>query len=149
MNLTTGSATSTQASQAPSRALQLFEPPANVAYTIEAAALFAGVPRRKILVYCKHGLLSPQMDERREGYSFDGDGIRLLRRIEALRMACGDDFAGIRIILGLTKELERLQAVVRFLSRNEWEPMPRADSRSKPRIGSSDRPNLQRYKKRK
>jgi len=36
-----------------------------------------------------------------------------LRRIEALRTVCGDDFAGIRIILDLTKELERLQAVAR------------------------------------
>ena len=34
----------------------------------------------------------------------DGDGIRSLRRIEALRTVCGDDFAGIRIILDLTKD---------------------------------------------
>jgi DNA-binding transcriptional MerR regulator len=94
----------------PSRWLQLFDPPVDAVYTIEAAAQLAGVPRRTILVYCKHRLLSPVLDTEVEGYSFDGDGVRSLRRIEALRKVCGDDFAGIRIILDLTKELERLQA---------------------------------------
>jgi DNA-binding transcriptional MerR regulator len=94
----------------PSRWLQVFDPPVDAVYTIEAAAQLAGVPRRTILVYCKHRLLSPLLDARVQGYSFDGDGIRSLRRIEALRTVCGDDFAGIRIILDLTKELERLEA---------------------------------------
>src|SRR5437764_14395175 len=96
--------------EAPSRALQLFDPPADAVYSIEAAAKLAGIPRRTILVYCKHGLLSPLTDNGVEGYSFDGDGIRSLRRIEALRAVCGDDFTGIKIILELTKELEHLQA---------------------------------------
>ena len=94
----------------PSRWLQLFDPPADAVYSIEAAAKLAGVPRRTILVYCKHRLLSPLFGTGVEGYSFDGDGIRSLRRIEALRTVCGDDFTGIRIILDLTRELERLQA---------------------------------------
>ena len=93
-----------------SRWLQLFDPPTDTVYTIEAAAQMTGVPRRTILVYCKHRLLAPLFDRGAEGYCFDGDGIRSLRRIEALRTVCGDDFAGIRIILDLTKELERLQA---------------------------------------
>src|SRR5437588_9518934 len=93
-----------------SRWLQLFDPPADAVYSIEAAAKLAGVSRRTILVYCKHHLLSPLLDTGGEGYSFDGDGVRSLRRIEALRTVCGDDFTGIRIILDLTRELERLQA---------------------------------------
>ena len=96
--------------EAPARALQLFDPPDDTVYSIEAAAKLAGIPPRSILIYCKHRLLSPLIDAGVEGYSFDGDGIRSLRRIEALRTVCGDDFAGIRIILDLTKELERLQA---------------------------------------
>ena len=94
----------------PSRALQLFDPPVDAVYSIEAAAKLTGVPRRTILVYYKHRLLSPLIDDGVEGYSFDGDGIRSLRRIEALRAVCGDDFAGIKIILDLTKELEHVQA---------------------------------------
>src|SRR5437868_5619429 len=101
---------STEMVEAPSRALQLFDPPADAVYSIEPAAKLAGIPRRTILVYCRHRLLSPLLDSGVEGYSFDGDGIRSLRRIEALRTVCGDDFTGIRIILDLTKELEHLQA---------------------------------------
>src|SRR5205085_8325786 len=99
---------STEMVEAPSRALQLFDPPADAVYSIEAAAQLAGVPRRTIFVYCKHRLLSPLTDDGVEGYSFDGDGIRSLGRIEALRAVCGDDFAGIKIIFDLTNELEHL-----------------------------------------
>ena len=95
----------------PSRWLQLFDP-ADSVYTIESAARVTGYRARwtRIPVYCKHRLLSPLLGTGVGGYSFDGDGLRSLRRIEALRTVCGDDFAGIRIILDLTKELERLQA---------------------------------------
>jgi len=41
----------------------------------------------------------------------------LLRRIEALRTVCGDDLAGIKIILDLTAALERLQLDIRLLPR--------------------------------
>jgi DNA-binding transcriptional MerR regulator len=100
-----------------SRALQLFVPPDNAVLTIETAARLAGVSRRAILVYCKHHLLSPMSNERGEGYSFNSDGIRSLRRIEALRTVCGDDFVGIKIILDLTAAVERLHSDVRLLSR--------------------------------
>jgi hypothetical protein len=43
-------------------ALQLFEPDARTVYTIEAASSLAQVPRRLIVVYFKHGLVSPVMD---------------------------------------------------------------------------------------
>jgi hypothetical protein len=135
--------------EVPSRALQLFDPPAGAVYTIEATAQFSGIPRRSILVYCKHRLLSPLIDPDVEGYSFDGDGIRLLRRIEALRLVCGDDFPGIKIILDLTNELERLQAVVRFLSQSEWEPKRREASRQEPRSNSRSKATRQPYKRRK
>ena len=100
-----------------SRWLQLFDPPADAVYTIEAAAQLTGVTRRTILVYCKHCLLSPMLDTGVEGYSFDGDGIRSLRRIEALRAVCGDDFVGIKIILDLTAALERSRSDIRLLLR--------------------------------
>ena len=103
MIITATKAVSNEIVAAPSRWLQLFDPPGDAVYTIEGAARLAGIPRRTILVYCKHRLLSPLIDDGVEGYSFDGDGIRSLRRIEALRAVCGDDFAGIRIILDLPK----------------------------------------------
>jgi MerR family transcriptional regulator/heat shock protein HspR len=100
-----------------SREIQLFDPPPDAVYTIEATSHLVNVSRRTILVYCKHRLLSPATATSDHGYYFDGDAIRALRRIEALRTVCGDDLAGIKIILDLTAALERLQSDVRLLSR--------------------------------
>src|SRR5213592_2059605 len=100
-----------------SREIQLFEPPADALYTIEATSRIVDVPRRTILVYCKYHLLSPATNKADHGYYFDRDAIRALRRIEALRTVCGNDFAGIKIILDLTAVLERLRSDIRLLSR--------------------------------
>src|ERR1700737_5345192 len=97
-----------------SRENQLFAPPPDAVYTIEATSHRVKLSRRTILVYCKHHLLSPAAID--HGYYFDGDAIRTLRRIEALRTVCGDDLAGIKIILDLTAALERLHSDVRWLS---------------------------------
>lgn len=124
--------------QAFSRAIQLFEPPADAVYTIEATSRMVDIPRRMILVYCKHKLLSPAFETVDHGYYFDRDGIRALRRIEALRSVCGDDFAGIRIILDLTVALERLRSDVRSLSR------PKDSGSEKARLNT--RINQRRFK---
>ena len=100
-----------------SREIQLFEPSAGAVYSIEATSLLGNVSRRTILVYCKHQLLSPATVTADHGYYFDRDAIQALRRIEALRTVCGEDFAGIKIILELTTALERLRSDIRLLSR--------------------------------
>jgi DNA-binding transcriptional MerR regulator len=102
-----------------SREIQLFEPPSDAVYTVEEAAHFADVPPRTILVYCRHRLLSPAINASDRSYSFDHESIRSLRRIEALRTICSNDFAGIKIILDLTEELEYLRSEVRSLSQNK------------------------------
>src|SRR6266851_6910807 len=91
-----------------SREIQLFEPPADTLYTIETTSQIVDVPRRTILIYCKHHLLCPATSMA-DGYYFNGNAIQTLRRIETLRTVCGDDFAGIKIILDLTAALERLR----------------------------------------
>jgi DNA-binding transcriptional MerR regulator len=98
-----------------SREIQLFEPPADALYTIEATSRIVDVPRRTILVYCKYRLLSPAPTTADHGYYFNGNAVRTLRRIEALRTVCGDDLAGIKIILDLTAALERLRSDIRLL----------------------------------
>ena len=100
-----------------SREIQLFEPPADALYTIEATSRIVDVPRRTIAVYCKYHLLAPAQDTTDYGYYFDGDAIRTLRRIEALRAVCDDDFVGIKIILDLTAALERSRSDIRLLLR--------------------------------
>jgi DNA-binding transcriptional MerR regulator len=97
--------------------IQLFEPPEDAIYTIEATSRLVNVSRRRILVYCKHHLVSPANGTADHGYYFDRDAIHTLRRIETLRTLCDKDFAGIKIILDLTAALERLRRDIRLLSR--------------------------------
>jgi len=69
-------------------AVALFEPDPAAVYPIEVAARMAGMPRRIILVYCKHRLVSPLADPAQRGYWFAADAIRTLRRIGDLRLDC-------------------------------------------------------------
>jgi DNA-binding transcriptional MerR regulator len=108
-----------ESAQVPSHEIQLFEPPADAFYTIEATSRIVDVPRRRILVYCKYHLLSPAPTTADHGYYFNGNAVRTLRRIEALRTVCGDDLAGIKIILDLTAALDRLRSDIRLLSRTK------------------------------
>ena len=89
--------------------IQLFESDPHQVYTIETAAHVAQVPRRAILIYCKHGLVSPVGDPVHGGYLFNDEGIRTLRRIEYLRTIGGVNLPGIKIILNLTNEVDRLR----------------------------------------
>ena len=114
--------------KAPAHEIELFDPPRDAIYTIEATAHLVDVPRRTIMVYCKHRLLSPALTE--HGYYFDRQGIRALRRIEALRPICGNDLAGIKIILDLTNALERLHSEVLSLSRTN---APAFEKKEQPR----------------
>ena len=80
----------------PITALQLFEPDARAVYTLDAVASLTQVRRRLIVVYCKHGLVSPVMDPACSGWYFNDEAIRILRRIEYLRTAYGLNLIGIK-----------------------------------------------------
>jgi DNA-binding transcriptional MerR regulator len=96
-------------------AVQLFEPALDAVYTIEAAGRLVRVPRRMIALYSKHGLVSPVVDPACGGYYFNDEAIRTLRRIEYLRTVCGLNLVGIKMILHLMNEVERLRTEARFL----------------------------------
>jgi|SRR6267143_1724464 DNA-binding transcriptional MerR regulator len=113
--------------------IQLFEPPEDAIYTIEATSRLVNLSRRRILVYCKHHLVSPANGTTNHGYYFDRDAIHTLRRIETLRTVCDKDFAGIKIILELTAALERLRRDVRLLSRAKRS----GSAKKSPRAGGS------------
>ena len=95
--------------------LQLFEPTPDAVYPIEAVAHLVSTTRRTILVYCKHGLLTPVVDPVDNGYYFNDEAIRMLRRIEALRTLCGNNLTAVQLILELSHEVDRLRNEVRFL----------------------------------
>jgi DNA-binding transcriptional MerR regulator len=98
----------------PTGAVQRFELHPNAVYTLETAAHLAAVPRRSILIYYMHGLVSPVPDLADSGYYFNDEAIRALRRIEFLRAECGFNLKGTQIVLDLMKEVERLRAELRF-----------------------------------
>ena len=95
-------------------ALQLFEPDTRVLYTLDAVASLTQVPRRLIIIYFKNGLVSPVMDPTCSGWYFNDEAIRILRRIEYLRTACGLNLVGIKLIMDLAKEVERLREELNF-----------------------------------
>ena len=97
--------------------LQLFEPAPDALYTIDALAEIVDVPRRTILVYCSQGLVSPVTDPAEAGYRFNNDALRAIRSIEALRKTFNTNLSGIRMILDLMREVERLRSELRWLRR--------------------------------
>jgi DNA-binding transcriptional MerR regulator len=95
-------------------ALQVLEPGAYTVYTLEVAAELTQVPRRLIVLYYKHGLVSPVTDPTGNGWYFDDEAIRIVRRIEYLRSACGLNLAGVKLVIALMDEVERLRTELRF-----------------------------------
>ena len=92
-------------------ALQRFTPDPDAVYHIDAVAHLTRLPRHLIVVCCKHGLVEPALDPD-YGFYFNESGIRTLQHIEYLHLQCGINFTGLRIILGLMDEVERLRAEV-------------------------------------
>ena len=137
--------------KAPAREIELFDPPPEAVYSIEATAHLVDVSRRTILVYCKHQLLSPVKNAANGATPFDRHAVRALRRIEALRHICGDDLAGIKIILDLTEALERLQSQLRSASAKPSARKTQSASRGNGQHNSSrktkPKTNLRRKKK--
>ncbi len=100
-----------------STALQSFEPAVDEIYSIEAVVNITHTPRHQIAVYCRHGLVSPVAPPEQEGWWFDQEAIRELRRIEFLRQDYAMGLAGLRLVSELVHEVERLREEVRQLRR--------------------------------
>jgi len=86
-------------------------------YSIETVVQLTRTPRHQIAVYCRHGLISPVPAPERAGRWFDDDAIRMVRRIERLRVDHDLNLAGLRVIAELLREVERLRDDVRALRR--------------------------------
>ena len=95
-----------------------FEPTAEGVYSIETVVQITQTPRHQIAVYCRHGLISPVTAPERDGWWFDDEAIRVLRRIERLRVDYDMNLAGLRVISELFREVERLREEVRVLRRS-------------------------------
>lgn len=96
---------------------QIFELAEEAYYSIETVVHITQTPRHQIAVYCHHGIISPVTDPAREGWWFDEEAIRTLRRIERLRTDCAMNVSGLRLISMLLREVEQLREEVRALRR--------------------------------
>jgi DNA-binding transcriptional MerR regulator len=98
-------------------AIELYQPRPGTAYTIEATARLTDLPRHAILVYYKHGIISPVAAPHETGYYFDDRAIRTLRRIGPLKAMRGINVSSIKMILDLMEEIEQLRSAIRVLRR--------------------------------
>jgi hypothetical protein len=94
-------------------ALERFTPRPNAVYPIDTIAHLAGVPRHTVLLCCRHHLIVPLEDPDYGGYHFDVGTIQTLQRVDYLHRECGINFTGVRIILGLMEEVERMRERMR------------------------------------
>jgi DNA-binding transcriptional MerR regulator len=106
------------ADQNESAALPRFEPTDEGVYSIETVVQITRTPRHQIAVYCRHGIIAPVIAPEREGWWFDHEAIRELRRIESLRVDYGLSVEGLRVVAELFREVERLREEVRTLRRS-------------------------------
>jgi len=99
----------TRVAEDSAEAVQRFEGEPDAVYSLEVAAHLTRLTRRAILLYCRHGLISPAADPERDGYYFDTETIWMLRQIACLNAVHGVNLTGTRIILDLMREVERLR----------------------------------------
>lgn len=93
----------------------IFHPHPDTLYPLETIARLAGVERRTVLIYCRHGMLRPVRQGPEESWLFANEDLRLVRQIEHLRASHAINLPGIRIILELSARIAELEQEVRFL----------------------------------
>jgi DNA-binding transcriptional MerR regulator len=84
-------------------------------YSLEVAAGLAGVHPDRLRYYCQLGLFGEARAHPGTELIFDDDALYELRRFEHYRRQHGVNRKTLRLICGLWREVERLQAEVRFL----------------------------------
>lgn len=96
-------------SPSPDSDLPLYDPEEHTTYSLEIIAKITGVSSQTILHYQEHGLIQ------RAGKRgvFDDEDVHTLRRIEHLKNTCEANLSGIKLILSLIDEVERLKTSLR------------------------------------
>ncbi len=94
---------------------EVFQPRSDTLYPLETTAHLAGVERRTVLVYCRHGMIHAVHREPEDPGYFTDETVRTIRRIEQLRETHDINLTGIRIILDLLQRVDRLEDELRFL----------------------------------
>jgi DNA-binding transcriptional MerR regulator len=85
--------------------LPLYEPDEQAAYTLDVVAQITGISTQTIIRYQEQGLLPSS--------NLDDESVRMLRRIHHLQGDLGFNESGLRLILNLMDEVERLRTELR------------------------------------
>lgn len=90
-------------------------PPGPASYSLGTAAELAGVHPEMVRHYCRLGLFGEERARPGIEPVFDDDALYELRRFEHYRQKQGVNRKTLRLICGLWREIDRLQAELRFL----------------------------------
>ena len=93
--------------------LPVFELNVEATYSLDVIAELSGVSPQMILQYTERGLISPVTDTDPQGFQFDEETLRTLRRIEHLRSTCEMNMDGLKLMLELMDEVEQLREDLR------------------------------------
>lgn len=97
--------------------LTLYEIDPRGRYTIDAVAHLAGLPRRRVALYCRYGIITPSPPHTSGGWFFSGDAILALHRAEYLRLAYGLNPEALGLLFGLAHEVAHLREELRARAR--------------------------------
>jgi DNA-binding transcriptional MerR regulator len=97
--------------------LVIIPPGAPASYSLETAANLAGVHPDLLRYYCQRGMFGPERAQAVGDPTFDNSAIYELRSAEAWRRHHGVNRRALPLICELQREIERLQAELRFVRR--------------------------------
>jgi len=92
--------------------MNMISPDPHHIHPLEVVIRMTGSSRRKIIFYCRKGIVCPVSDN--DELHFDEDSVMRLRHIEALRQQHRMNWAAIHTIIGLLDEVENLREELRF-----------------------------------
>ena len=93
--------------------MKTIEPDPHEFHPMEVVVNLTGSSRRKIVFYCRKGMIRP-VGRGEEDWCFDEETVTRLRHIEELRQRHGMNWAAIRTIISLLDEVEALREELRF-----------------------------------
>jgi DNA-binding transcriptional MerR regulator len=92
--------------------MNMISPDPHHLHPLEVVIRMTGSSRRKIVFYCRKGIVAPAAEE--GSWHFDEDTVMRLRHIEALRQQHHMNWAAIQTIISLLDEVESLREELRF-----------------------------------
>lgn len=93
--------------------MKIISPDPHNTHSLEVVVRLTGSSRRKIVFYCRKGVISP-VDRGNDELHFDEESVIRLRHIETLRQQHRMNWAAIHTIIGLLDEVENLRDELRW-----------------------------------